>query len=458
MITALRVFWRLLFYRPLILVLLVLVYAVAALLLVTVDSNKSGMAVAVMAAFAAAGLSAVLTERIKRYSLQAGVLGLPDHTRMMQRVQGWFLVIFVGFPAAVAALLGAQPLMAIAALSVASGVGILLAAYGGVWIILVLVLGRVLPLAKWASEPIIQALAAAGSVYLIWRWFDLPAKGERAGAVALSRLADARHEKPGRVMRKHGSLSQGKPADAIASALPNPRVARDPGANKRVADLLALGLGYSVGTNWRGALYGIGIAVAALAGWQLLHRSAPNPVGYTCVTAVCCFGIVGNLQRVLRRWMWTTAEQAVLWLTPGWPRSPLVKRALIFSTLSVQRGSILVWASASGVAVVLGWIDAHAFCVSALAILATSLAFTGAAWAVLAQRRIRESNPATILSVLMVGVGAVVILSSSRGVGNGLAIGVLMMTTPPVLALAWYLLAPLRFPLTVDPRALKSQI
>ena len=379
MIAALRVLWRLLFYRPLILVVLVLVYAVAALLLATVDSSKSGIVVAVMATFAAAGLSAVLTERIKRYSLQAGVLGLPDHTRMMQRVQGWFLVIFVGFPAAVAALLGAQPLMAIAALSVASGVGILLAAYGGVWIILVLVLGRVLPLAKWASEPIIQALAAAGSVYLIWRWFDLPAKGERAGAVALARLADARHEKPGRVMRKRGSLSQGKPADAMASALPNSRVARDPGAKKRVADLLALGLGYSIGTNWRGVLYGTGIAVAALAGWQLLHRSAPNPVGYTCLTAVCCFGIVGNLQRVLRRWMWTTAEQAVLWLTPGWPRSALVKRALIFSTLSVQRGSILVWASASGVAVVLGWIDAHAFCVSALAILATSLAFTGAA-------------------------------------------------------------------------------
>lgn len=124
----------------------------------------------------------------------------------------------------------------------------------------------------------------------------------------------------------------------------------------------------------------------------------------------------------------------------------------------MQRGSILVWASASGVGVVLGCLDAHALCVSALAIMATSLAFTGAAWAMLAQRRIRESNPATNLSVLMVGVGAVVILSSSRGVGDGLAIGVLMMTTPPVLALAWYLLAPLRFPLTVDPRVLKSQI
>ena len=110
MIAALLVLWRLLFYRPLILVMLLLVYSVAALLLVTVDSPQKGIAIAALAAFAAGGLTALLTDRLKRHSLEAGVIALPDHSRMMRRVQACFLVLFAAIPAALACLLGAEPL------------------------------------------------------------------------------------------------------------------------------------------------------------------------------------------------------------------------------------------------------------------------------------------------------------------------------------------------------------
>lgn len=453
---SLRILWRLLFYRPLILVLLLLVYAVAALLLVTVDSSKSGIVVTVMTAFSAAGLSAILTERIARFSLQAGTLGLPDHARMMRQVQGWYVAIFVVAPVVPACLLGVEPLAAVATLLVSAAAGILLVAYGAVWILLVPLLGRVIPLSKWAAEPFIQALAAAGSAYLIWRWFDMPSAKERAGGAAHARLSDARHERRRLPVRTPEPAQHvGSAGGATGEAVDAP-VSFSPDAHGALRAALAVGLGYSVTAPWRRALYGFGIAATALAIWWALHGVKAEPVAYSCVTALCCLSIVGALQRVLQRWMRTVVEQALLCLTPRWPESRRIKRAVIASTLVVQRGTIAVWASSSAVAALFGWIDWNALLASMLAVLGTSLAFTAATWAVLAQRRVREWHLSTIISVLMVGTGAMTVLLSGPNVGYRFVTGMVLMAAPLALALAWYLSAPLRLPLNVDPRALKA--
>jgi hypothetical protein len=458
MMRALLVLWRLLFYRPLILVMLLLVYAAAALLLFAMDSSRGGLAIAGLAAFAAAALAALLTDRMTMHSLQASAIGLPDHSRVMRRVQACFLVLFAAIPAAVACALGARPLPAIAALAAAAAAGIVIRTYrAGGWLLLVPVLGRVLPLADWAALPAVQALAAVVGAYVIWRWFDLPARMERAAALAGSRLADARHERSDRFSEPKESAPDKESASSPSDESPPGPSSTDIEAGRRLARVLALALGYSVRIEWRGVLYGAGIAIAVLAASQALHTPKPAVLPYLIVTASCCLALLGRLQIVLQRWMQTATEQALLGLTPRWPEARSIKRAVLASTLLIQRGSIAVWAASSAVAVLLGWIDSKVLIAGLLGILGTSLAFSGSFWAALARRRIREWHFSTIASVLVVGAGALTIFFGSPALGP-LAIGAGLMTAPPALALAWYAFAPLRIPLNVDPRALKAPL
>ncbi|MGH8319229.1 MAG: hypothetical protein ACREUL_14840 [Steroidobacteraceae bacterium] len=455
---TLLVLWRLLFYRPLILVLLLLVYSAAALLLFTVDSPHRGVAIAVIAAFATAGLSAVLTERITRHSLQASAIGLPDHSRVMRRVQSSFLALFVATPAALAWLLGARPLAALAALAASTAAGIVLATYGAVWLFLVPLLGRVLPLESWVELPSVQALAAAASAYLIWRWFDLPSNLEQRCAASPAPLADARHERADRSRRPDESARRDKPAASASNDALIDSLSTELEAGRQLAAVLALGFGYSVAIGWRGVLYGTGVAIAALAAWQVLHGWRPAVLAYGLVTAICCFALVARLQTVLLRWMRTTTEQALLRLTPRWPEPRSIKRAVLASTLMVQRGSIAVWAASSATTALLGWINRTELVDGVIALLGTSCAFSGAAWAVLAQPRIREWHLSRIVLVLVVAAGVVTILFGGPVLSHRLAAGISMMVVPPALALVWYALAPLRLPLNVDPRALKIAV
>jgi hypothetical protein len=454
---ALVLLWRILFYRPLIVVVLLLFYSVAALLLVTVESHKKGLALALIAAFAAAGLSAILTERISRYSLQASMIGLPDHARVMRRVQGCSLVLFVAAPTALACVFGANPLAALAALAVATAVGVALAAYGGLWIVLVLLLGKVLPLEAWAELAPVQALATGVSGYLIWRWFELPQKMERGGILARAQLADATHERIERTGESEDSATAGEhgavpPDNRLVNA-----VTADLDSGRHLSAVLAIGFGYSVGITWRAVLYGAGISIAVLAAWSVLHGSKPTVLAYGIVTAVCCFGVVGRLQGLLQQWMRTSTEQALLQLAPRWPESRRIKRAVVASTILVQRGSITVWIASSAAAALLGWIGSVELLWGVVAVLGASLAFSGAAWAVLAHRRIREWHLTTIAIVLTVCAGAVTVLfGASIAIGSWM-VGVAMMLVPPALALAAYFLMPLRFPLEVDARVLKGR-
>lgn len=449
-ITALLVLRRLLFYRPLILVLLLLVYSVAGFSLFTIDSPAKGLAVAAIAAFATGGLSAVLTERITRYSLQARVLGLPDHSLMMRRAQACFLALFVAAPAVLSDFLGANPLAGLAALATATAAGIFLAIYGPIWIVLVVVLGRVLPLARWVELPPVQALATGISGYVIWRWFSLPLKVESAAQLMRSPLADAGHEG----VSQPGTPDESAPLDGRAAAPSQEALfaslAGSLEAGRRLPCVLGLALGYSVGTKWRSVLYGSGVSIAVLGGWHAFHGYRPGALAYAIVTALCCFSVVRRLQGLLTRWMQTSSEQALLRLTPRWPDARSIKRAVLASTVMIQVDSVAVWAASSTVAAILSWIDRSALIAGIIAILATSLAFSAAVWAALARRRMREWHLSTVVSMLVVGAGAIALFLGSTVYGPS------MMIIPPALSLVWYTCAPLRVPLNVDPKALKA--
>jgi hypothetical protein len=440
---TLLLLWRVLFYRPLIVVMLLLVYSVGALLLVMVDSPKKGLAVAIIAAFAATGLSALLTERISRYSFQASAIGLPDHAR-------------AAAPAALGCMFGANPLAALAALATATAAGVAIAAYGAAWLVLAPLLGKVLPLGVWAELTPVQALATGVSGYLIWRWLDLPQKMERAGALANAQLADATHEQLQRTRPSKDSSIDDEHSALAPDDLRFGAVAADLDSGRRLAAVLAVGFGYSLRITRRALLYGAGISITVLAAWSVLHGSQPTAMAYVFVTVACCFGVVSRLQRLLQRWMRTSTEQALLQLGPRWPEARRIKRAVIETTILVQRGSIAVWVVSSAAAELLGWIGSAELLSGGVAVLGTSLAFSGAAWAVLAHRRIREWHLTTIAIVLTVCAGAATLLFGAPITTRSWMVSVAMMFIPPALALAAYFLMPLRFPLNVDARALQA--
>lgn len=456
MSTALRMLARLLFHRPLVVALLALVYLVGAFLLLVLEAKKSGMAVAMFAGVGAAGSAAILTERIAKYSCEAGRLGLPNHARIMRRVQAWFLALFVAVPIVVAVALAAAPLAAAAALMAAAAVGIVLGTYGGVWLFGLLLLAKFTPLVDWIALAPMHGLIIAFSAALIWRWFALPLQQEGIGAIQPMLLSDALHEV--------APLGTEQDATAIAdtcSARPDPIDAFVVAEIARVRSWrtipasLALGLGYSERTAWKSVARAVAAALAILFVWHHMHGSKPAALAYWCMTGICCFALVGRLQALLQAWMQTSVEQGLLRLAPGWPAARAIKCGVVLSTLFIQAGSIASWAAITISAMLPGWIKASDALIAGTAMYAVSLGFTGSAWALLSHRRVREWHFSTIALVLLVGAGAV---TSLLGQANScqLLLGWALMLAPPIAALTWYWIAPLRFPLDVDPRALKA--
>jgi hypothetical protein len=449
--------WGLLLRRPIISILLAAVYLATALLVAVAEPGKRGALVVLMSAFVAGCLTAVLSERIRRHSLAAGSLGIPGHARLMQQTQALFLVLFVAAPGLLACALGTSPLTTGAVLLVGTAVGIALSVYGFWWLMLVPALGRFDTRTDWLSLPITQAAGVAASGWLIWHWFELPERSERIGQAGPVRLADSRHE---RARRKSGPMARGEPVpdpfDSSAIGGLIPAAAADVEPERALPAALAMGLGYSLRTDWRLTAYGAGAGVAALAGWHVLRGGQSDVTSYVTVSAVCCVCLVARLQSILQRWMRTSAEQAILRIAPLWPDPSRVKRAILQSTFVVQRGPLAGWAAIT----LVGWTldlvpDAYVFR-AALALAGTSLAFSGSMWATLARRQVREWHAATVAIVVLVASGALVAALGSRSFGLHMALGLSLMVAAPAAALVWYLLAPARVPLSVDPRALPS--
>lgn len=450
--------WGLLLRRPVISILLGMVYLTTVLLIVVAAPGKRGALVALMSAFVAGGLSAVLSERIRRHCLAAGSLGIPGHSQLMHRTQGLFLILFVAAPGVVACALGLSPLTTAVTLLLGPAVGIALSVYGLWWIMLVPALGRFDTHTEWVSLPITQAAGAAASLWFIWRWFELPGRSERIGQEGPVRLGDSRHE---RAIRHSGPVQGSNIAvdlfDPHAHDAALPPIDPNIEAERTLPAAFATGLGYSVRTNWRFTAYGTAAGMTALIGWHVLRGGQAEITSYVMICMVCGVSLVARLQSILQRWMRTSTEQAILRIAPLWPDPAQVKRAMLGSTLLVQRGALAAWAAITLCGWALDLVSNTWVFRAALALAGTSLAFSGSLWATLARRQVREWHASTVAIGITVGSGALIAAFGAPLLSLHVALGLALMLAAPAAALAWYLLAPARIPISVDPRALSSR-
>jgi hypothetical protein len=448
------VMWHLLLRRPLVFIFLAILYLATAVLFLMIASDQRVAAIGALGAFAAGGLTALLTERVARYCTAAGSLGIPGHARTLRNAQALFLILFIAIPGAGAWAGGAPLLPTAAVLLGATAAGIVLSTYRLWWLMLVPTLARSASLWHWLNLPVTQAATVAASAWLIGSWLQLPRRRERVGEALPLRLSDSRHER-----------AVGQPPPAIsADAPPEPqRQANQPHeshpppeviGSRAIRLALAMALGYSVHTNWRQVLYGATAGLIALGVWHLLRGASEDSVSYTTVCAVCCFTVVARLQSMLSRWERTSVEQAILRITPLWPRDSAVKRAVLQSTFHAQLGTLAAWALLSAAAWLLDLISGAWVFTAAAALAGTCLAFSASLWATLARRQIREWHLFTILAVIIAGIGAVITAFRPARPAH-LALGIAIMLVPPAAAVLWYLLAPLRVPVSVDARALR---
>jgi hypothetical protein len=444
---ALLILLRMLFHRPLIFVMLLLVYSLGLLLVHISDAPNRGLGLLVLCAFAAGGLAAVLSERIGRFSVMAGAIGLPDHTRVMRQVQRLFLLVFVAIPLITTISLGTPWLPGAATMVAATGLGALLGGSSAFWVILLPLAGRVPAIQTAITLPAVQVLIVLGGAWVVWRWFWLPERAAQAGGFMPAMLADAVHE---RVMEVEGASAPPgmgqplRPATAVHAALESGR---------QLSQVLAGALGYSVHLAWRAVWIGIGLAVTVLGAWHFFHGRQPRGLAYAFVTGLCCLTIATRAQTVLRRWTSTSGEQSALCLAPGWPSPTRIKRAMLETLFSVQRGSVVVWAVSASLMMLLEDESGAWQLAGALAIFGTSLTVTGVTCAVLARRQIRAWHLSTLILFLVTVAGGLLALfgDSIRAVACGLA----MMVAPNLFAVVSYLRAPLRVPVDVDPQVLQ---
>ncbi len=442
---------RLLFYRPLVVVLLLLFYAVGAFFLVIIDSPQRALPFAIMEAIAAAGCAAILTERISRFSLSAGTLGIPDHARIMRLVQGWFLLLFAVFPAALELACGMGIFQCIALCTVAIAIGVALARYGA-WIFVVPVAAQLLPRDMLFQSAPLQLGLALLAAWIVWRWFELPEAAERAATLAPTALADAQHELTENTTVEHAGQLEAEGSSAAVDALIE-TASVELRSGLVSPRMLSIGLGYDSGTQWRAVGYGIVVGVAAIALGRRVWLSAFKP--YVVVTFYCCFALVGRLQQIISRWMHTPTEQSLLRLAPRWPPELATKKTVLRTVVSVQRGAMAAWLLISLLSLQLGWITFNMLLLGALGMVMASIASSSAALATLSRNRVPEISLYTILIALTVVVGAgLLLLAPEHGLGWAGA-GAVLMILPPAVIVPLYLRRPLRMPLEVDPRALK---
>jgi len=211
-----------------------------------------------------------------------------------------------------------------------------------------------------------------------------------------------------------------------------------------------------VQSDWRRTAYGAATGIGVLVGWSVFRGRQSDVMAYFVVSSVCCISLLTRLQSIMHRWMRTSTEQAILRITPLWPNAPRVKQALLQSTFAVQRGALTAWAAITLVGWSISLVPVTYIVYTAVAIVGVSLAFSGSMWATLAHRQVREWHLSTIAIVLTVGSGAVITAFGAPFAAHHVALGLFVMLTAPAAALAWYLLAPLRVPISVDPHALQT--
>ena len=457
-----RLLLELLIRRPVVAFVLALFYVFAGLTTgVTGTGPMRGLFIAIMCAIPAAGLAAIATERLVRYSASAGVLGVPRHTETLRTGQITLFVLLVVLPWLVALGHDAPWLAAAALLIGGAALGTLLGGRGPLIVLLiptVWILNAAFgPPEHWLAWPAVQCLVVAGSLAALWRWLQLPSRVEFAASRAQVSFSDAVHEESDAEMAVAANLSPAQIARAE-----NRQDAYVAQAVRGVADGrlspagLALGLGFSSGTAWRAVAIcaGLGLLVVTAAREHVLLRQ-PHTL-YVILSLLASFLALGRVSTVAQWWKRTSAEQGLLLLTPRWPSRKSLKSVFLMTLIRVQVGSVVGWIAISAVLLALGWIDLSEVAYGALYLLVASLVACSYLWTALGSREVKEWQLSAIATALFAVTGVVLFqFGSSLGMLYRAA-GAAAFLVPSLISFAIFRLRPLQFPSIAKSRKAES--
>jgi hypothetical protein len=446
-----KVLFELLIRRPVIACVLSLFYVFAAFVAGAGGAGpKRGLLIAVMAAIPAAGLCAIATERLVRYSASSGALGIPRHAETLRAGQIAIFLLLVLLPWIVAVRHDAPWLSAAALLLGGAAAGTLLVGRG---LLVALLIPTVWfmnatfgPPENWLAWPVVQYAVVVSSLVAFWRWARLPVHVEIAARRAHVVYSDAARE------QSEAEAAAGNVDPAKVVEAEHRQDAYFAEAVRGVADgslrpaALGVGLGFWSGTAWRAvvisAVLGL-LAVTAARGHFFLRQ--PHTI-YMILCLLAAFFALSRVSTVVQWWKRTSAEQGLLLLTPYWPSRERLKGVFLVTIIRVQVGAVVGWASISAVLLGLGWIDLNEVAYGALYVLATSLVACSYLWVALGSREVKEWQFSAIGTALF-SVTGVILFQFGASLGTRYrAAGALAFLVPPMISFAIFRLRPLQFP------------
>jgi len=453
---AVKRYWQLLrallLVRPLIGILLGLFYVVAALLALTMDSDKKGTAILVLSAIPTLGFFAIATERSIQYSMANAVLGIPRHAESLRNAQIALLFALIGVPAAIGIMHGGQPSY-MALLCVPAALGVLLPLYARwaflIWITIAVATRFSYSFGAWMpglSNPLVRVTLILASMGVLYWWLGLATRTEQRVKRGSLLIADAKHEST------HASAEESRGA-------PSGFKAYEQGIERKVAGVIcgidrkgitsrALGMALAVDLRpkWRAMAAMIGIGWVLLFVFLSIRRRQPEPTIYTGITVLAAVSLFTRLGVLRQAWKLRGAEEELLALSPRWPAQATVKRLFAELMLQSQTGTWIVWFLISLPAYCFRWIADDEAAIAILMMCAASCGACGSLLVALSRPQVKEISIITIALLLCCACGVLMYEFGMPIVRYPRIIGVSMIVGPLILGVLRFSFQPLQFP------------
>jgi hypothetical protein len=447
-----QVLRALVFARPFIVVVLALFYVVAGFLILMLEPDKKVSVILIMSAIPACGVFAISTQRVIQYTAEASYLGIPRHRESIRVGQLWLLGVFVGIPAAIAAVLGGN-LSYIVLLLVPAASGVLLAIYARwvffIWITVAVTTRFNYSFGAWMpglGNPWIRAILVCLSVAVLYWWLGLANRTARR-SLPSPVIADARHESTA------VSIGQALGADPKQYALYEKAYDRgitaivagitDSGITKRA---LQVGLAMPGRTNWRFIGVMVAISLVALLFLHLKNPHAVQPTGYLGITLLAAMSLFGQLNAIMQACKARAIEESLLVLTPRWPAQDKMKSLFLQIILERQSGAWAAWILISLFATVLGWVSVEELFICVVIMIAAGSCATGALMLALSRRVFKEISLLTIAMLLCGAAGTGVFLVGDDAIAYGQILGLSLILVPIAVGTLSFSMRPLQFP------------
>jgi len=440
-----RAFRALVFSHPLIAVLLLLFYPVAALIGFKSGVSRAGLGIALLSVLPAAGFPAMATERAMQYSRSAAALGVPRHSSAIRAAQVLVLVLFVGLPYVACVCAGGSALSNAALLGGAGALGSLLARYPNrmaLPFVSLVALHAVYPeMGAWLASPWLQGAICVASAAAFYRWLTLGSAIEREAPRLPQPFADARHEV--RARTRSTGMTGPSPARTTELAEPAAEMTSAHGPSYRA---VLYGLGVPTPTGWRACAIIVAVCALILAARHAAAGEGASHRAFLVICAIGAFALIRNVSSLAQAWTRRRTEEEILFLTPYWPRGRGLRWLAVRILLRVQLAPATVLACTTLIAALLAWIPWRDALVAALALGAASLAASAAFLIGMVRPVHKEIQWINIGILLWCAAGAAVSALGPTWTPRAVPIGLAMLLAPLSMALFAFLMRPLRFP------------